>query len=124
MAPHAVSSNGAGKNTKAKAQEVCDFVRDNLFGGLEFQTTTGSWVSQAWSSVLYNATLMLDFGCAVHEEIWHVDGNQIRLRALPSRQALTYYRWHTDPDGETLIGLEQYGYRGSSFLNVTLPVEK
>ncbi len=119
-----VSSTGAGKPTKAKAKEVRDFVRDNLFGGLEFQTSTGAWVSQAWQSVIYNATLMFDFGCSVHEEVWRQDGDKLKLRALPMRQALTFYRWHVAQDGETLEALEQYGYRGNAFLNVTLPIEK
>src|SRR5207247_661878 len=69
-----VSSTGAGKPTAAKAKEITRFVRDNLFGGLEYQTSMGSWVSQSWSSVIYNATLMLDFGCAIHEDVWRVDG--------------------------------------------------
>lgn len=117
-------SNGAGRTTQAKAKEVTAFVRDNLFGGLEFQTSTGAWSSQQWQSVIYNATLMLDFGCSVHEEIFRVDGNRIRLRALQQRQAITFYRWHTEEDGETLKAMEQYGYRGNAYLNVTLPVER
>lgn len=119
-----VSSTGEGKSTKAKAKEVRQFVRENLFGGLEFQTSTGAWVSQSWQSVIKNASRMIDFGCAVYEEVWHQDGDKLRLRALQDRQALTFYRWHTEPDGETLIGLEQYGYRGNAFMNVTLPIEK
>ncbi len=67
---------------------------------------------------------MLDFGCAVHEEVWTVDGNSFKLRALPSRLPRTFYRWHTEPDGETLTAIEQYGYRGNDFKNVTLPAEK
>lgn len=118
------SSAGAGKMTAAKAKEVVEFLRDNLFGGLEFQTTTGGWVSQSWQSVISNALLMLDFGCAVHEDVWRVDGDRIRLRALPSRLPLTFYRWHTEADGETLLALEQYGYRGDQFLNVLLPADK
>ncbi len=47
----AVSSNRAGKATAAKAQAVADFVKENLFGGLEFQTSTGGWVSQTWTDV-------------------------------------------------------------------------
>ncbi|HEX5481953.1 MAG TPA: hypothetical protein VFZ08_04935 [Terriglobia bacterium] len=111
-------------NHGARSKQVAEFVRDNLFGGLEFQTTTGGWVSQSWQSVISNALLMLDFGCAVHEDVWRVDGDRIRLRALPSRLPLTFYRWHTEADGETLIALEQYGYRGDQFLNVLLPADK
>ena len=38
-----VSSNGAGRTTKAKSKEVTAFVRNNLLGGLEFQTSSGGW---------------------------------------------------------------------------------
>jgi hypothetical protein len=106
------------------AKEVAEFVKENLFGGLEFQSSTGGWVSQTWQSVIFNALLMLDFGCAVHEDVWTVDGNRIRLRSLPSRLPITFYRWHTEADGETLLALEQYGYRRDQFLNALLPADK
>jgi hypothetical protein len=119
-----VSSNGAGKNTAAKAKEVAEFVKSNLFGGLEFRTSTGGWTTQNWDEVVRNALLMVDFGCAVHEEVWTLDGDRVRLRKLASRLPLTFYRWHTEADGETLLALEQYGYRGGRFLNVLLPADK
>src|SRR5271157_4767587 len=122
--PNPVSSTGAGKNTEAKAKEVAQFVKDNLFGGLEFRTSTGGWATQNWDEVVRNALLMVDFGCAVHEEVWTVDGDRVRLRKLASRLPLTFYRWHTEADGETLLALEQYGYRGGRFLNVLLPADK
>ena len=106
------------------AKEITGFVRENLFGGLEFQTSTGGWTSQNWADVVRNALLMLDFGCAVHEEVWRVDGSCIRLRKLAARLPLTFYRWHTEADGETLIALEQYGYRGGRFLSTLLPADK
>jgi len=118
------SSTGAGRNTQAKAKEIAAFVKDNLFGGLEFRTSTGGWSTQNWDEVVRNALLMVDFGCAVHEEVWTVDGDRIRLRKLASRLPLTFYRWHTEADGETLLALEQYGYRGGRFLNVLLPADK
>ncbi len=106
------------------AKEIAEFVKENFFGGLEFQSSTGGWVSQTWQSVIRNALLMLDFGCAVHEDVWTVDGNWLRLRALPARLPLTFYRWHTEADGETLLALEQYGYRRDRFLNALLPADK
>ncbi|HLI35500.1 MAG TPA: hypothetical protein VKW70_10675 [Terriglobia bacterium] len=118
------NSHGAGRATQSKAKETAEFVRGNLFGGLEFQSPTGGWISQSWQSVIANALLMLDFGCAVHEDVWVMDGERIRLRALPSRLPITFYRWHTEVDGETLAALEQYGYRGQQFLNVLLPADK
>ncbi len=118
------NSHGAGRATQSKAKEIAEFVKGNLFGGLEFQSPTGGWISQSWQSVIANALLMLDFGCAVHEDVWRVDDERIRLRALPSRLPITFYRWHTEADGETLAALEQYGYRGEQFLNVLLPADK
>ena len=117
-------STGAGRATEAKAKEIAAFVRDNLFGGLEFRTSTGAWATQNWDDVVRNALLMLDFGCAAHEDVWAVDGSRVRLRKLAARLPLTFYRWHTELDGETLVALEQYGYRGGRYLNVTLPAEK
>lgn len=106
------------------AKEIAAFVRDNLFGGLEFRTSTGGWTTQSWAEVLHNALLMLDYGCAVHEDVWRVDSSHIRLRKLAARLPLTFYRWHTEADGETLIALEQYGYRGNRFLSALLPADK
>jgi hypothetical protein len=106
------------------AKEIADQCKANLLGGLEYHTENGAFVSQPWQSVIRNALLMLDFGCAVHEEVWTVDGDMIRLRNLPARLPVTFYRWLTDDDGESLIALEQYGYRKDRFLNVTLPSEK
>ncbi len=122
--PTPVSSTGAGKNTQAKANEISEFVRANLFGGLEFRTSTGGWATQNWDDVVRNALLMLDFGCAVHEDVWTVDGSRIRLRKLAARLPITFYRWHTEADGETLLALEQYGYRRGQYLNVVVPADK
>jgi Protein of unknown function (DUF935) len=119
-----VSSNGAGRSTAAKAREITEFVRENLFGGLESRTQSGAWVTQSWDEVVRNALLMLEFGCAIHEDIWTVDGSRIRLRRLAPRLPMTFYRWLTEPDGETLVALEQYGYRNDRFLTALLPAEK
>jgi hypothetical protein len=108
----------------AAAKEIADAAKANLMGGLEYHTESGAYVSQTWQSVIRNALLMLDFGCAVHEEVWTVDGDMIRIRNLPARLPVTFYRWLTDADGESLVALEQYGYRKDQFLNVTLPSEK
>jgi len=119
-----VSSNGAGKSTAAKIDEVMQFVRSNLFQGLEFRTSSGAWSTQSWDDVVRNALLMLDFGCAAHEDVWTVDGEFVRLRKLAARLPVTFYRWHTEADGETLAALEQYGYRRGQYLKVLLPAEK
>jgi hypothetical protein len=106
------------------AVEIADFVRENLFGGLESMTSTGFMHSQSFESVLENALLNLDFGCSSHEILWHVDGSHVRIRKLAPRLPMTFYRFYPDTDGETLLAYEQYGYRGDSYVNVIIPAEK
>jgi len=132
-----ISNTGAGKTTSAKAKEVADFIRANLFSGLEWQDHRGSWHTQDWKEVVRCALRMQDFGAACYEEVMTVDGDRIRVRRMADRQALTFYRWHTDPhtvdpslppfiydDGETLYALEQWGYRSNRFEYVMLPTDK
>ena len=99
-------------------------MRENLLGGLESPTSTGCWVTQNFETVKENALLCLDFGCAAHEDLWHIDGDKVRLRKLAPRLPYTFYRYHVDEDGESLLYLEQYGYRGNNFVNVLVPAEK
>jgi hypothetical protein len=106
------------------AKEIADEVRENLLGGLESPTSTGCWVTQNFETVKENALLCLDFGCAAHEDLWHIDGDKVRLRKLAARLPYTFYRYHVDEDGESLLFLEQYGYRGNNFVNVLVPAEK
>jgi hypothetical protein len=133
----AISNTGAGVQTAEKAKEVAEFVRDNLFNGLEWQDHRGSWHTQDWKDVVRFALRMQDFGAACYEEVMMVEGDRIRLRRMADRQALTFYRWHTDPaivdsslppsvydDGETLYALEQWGYRSNRFISALLPTDK
>jgi hypothetical protein len=106
------------------AKQIADEVRENLLGGLESPTSTGCWVTQNFETVKENALLCLDFGCAAHEDLWHIDGDKVRLRKLAPRLPYTFYRYHVDDDGESLLFLEQYGYRGNNFVNVLVPAEK
>ncbi len=108
----------------ALAKQIADEVRENLLGGLESPTSTGCWVTQNFETVKENALLCLDFGCAAHEDLWHIDGEKVRLRKLAPRLPYTFYRYHVDEDGESLLYLEQYGYRGNNFVNVLVPAEK
>src|SRR2546425_5625045 len=117
-------SNGEGKDTAAKAKEVAGFVKENLFGGLEFRTSTGGWATQSWEEVIRNALLMLPFGCAAHEDVYTVDKGMLRLRMLADLLPITFYRWHVDEDGRTLLYLGQYGYRGARFEQVSVPADK
>jgi hypothetical protein len=105
-------------------REIAAFVRDNLFGGLEYVSPSGVKVSQCWDDVLRNALLSLAFGASAHEEIYAVDGSRVRLARLAPRLPVTFYRWITDSDGETLLALNQYGYRNASFENVEIPADR
>ena len=105
-------------------REIAQFVRENLFGGLEYVSPSGVKVSQSWDDVLRNALLMLAFGVAAHEEIYAVDGARVRLARLAPRLPITFYRWLTDSDGETLLALNQYGYRNASFESVEIPADR
>jgi hypothetical protein len=132
-----VGSNGAGRNTANKRQESTDFCRENLFGGLEFRTVHGATVSQTFDDVLRNCLRAYTFGCSIAEIVYRVEGSRLMVARLADRQALTFYRWHTDPwildnslpqgkydDGETLYALQQYGWRGGQFITPTLPADK
>jgi len=105
-------------------REIAQFVKENLFGGLEYVSPAGAKTTQCWDDVLRNALLMLPFGAAAHEEIYAVDGSSVRLARLAPRLPVTFYRWITDVDGETLLALNQYGYRNSNFESVEIPVDR
>jgi hypothetical protein len=105
-------------------QEIAGFVKENLFGGLEYVSPAGVKTTQCWDDVLRNALLMLPFGAAAHEEVYAVDGARVRLARLAPRLPVTFYRWITDVDGETLLALNQYGYRNSNFESVEIPVDR
>jgi len=105
-------------------QEIAQFVKNNLFGGLEYVSPGGVKSTQCWDDVLRNALLMLAFGAAAHEDIYAVDGDRVRLARLSPRLPITFYRWITDVDGETLVALNQYGYRNSNFESVEIPVDR
>ena len=111
-------------SSDALDREIAQFVKENLFGGLEYVSPAGVKTTQCWDDVLRNALLMLPFGAAAHEEIYAVDGMRVRLARLAPRLPITFYRWITDVDGETLLALNQYGYRNSNFESVEIPVDR
>jgi len=111
-------------SSDALDREIAQFVKENLFGGLEYVSPAGVKTTQCWDDVLRNALLMLPFGAAAHEEIYAVDGARVRLARLAPRLPVTFYRWITDVDGETLLALNQYGYRNSNFESVEIPVDR
>lgn len=97
----------------ALAKELCQFAKENLFGGLERTTASGEKKTQTFESVIENALLSV-LGCAAHEDIWEVDSDKgrVRLARLAPRLPDTFYQFVTEPDGETLYELIQFGYRG------------
>ncbi len=105
-------------------KEAAELVKQNLFGGLEYTSPMGMTVSQPFSEILQHGLLMLAFGSMVMEELWAVDGNRIRLTRLDPRMPRTYFRWHVDDDGSTLIALEQIAYRGPNMQFWTTPADK
>ena len=116
--------DGLPASDAPRDRAIANFVRDNLFGGLEYVSPSGVKVSQCWDDVLRNALLSLAFGAAAHEEIYAVDGSRVRLARLAPRLPVTFYRWITDSDGETLLALNQYGYRNANFESVEIPVDR
>jgi len=108
----------------AAAKEIAEFVEDNLLGGLEYISPAGIKVSQSFEKVVENALLMLDFGCFAHEEIYAIDGAQVRLARLAPRLPSTFTRFYADTDGETLLSLEQRGYRGDKYETVNIPADR
>lgn len=108
----------------AAAEEVAKFVEDNLLGGLEYVSPAGVKVSQSFEKVIENALLMLEFGCAAHENILAIDGARVHLARCSPRLPSTFYRFLPDSDGETLVTLEQQGYRGDKYETVQVPSSK
>jgi len=108
----------------AAAKEIAEFVEDNLLGGLEYISPAGLKVSQSFEKVVESALLMLDFGCFAHEEVYAVDSAQVRLARLAPRLPSTFTRFYADTDGETLLSLEQRGYRGDKYETVDIPADR
>jgi uncharacterized protein DUF935 len=117
-------SEPRGPNSAAKAKEIAAAVKENLFGGLETRTEIGSWTTQSWAEALRNTMLMLAFGCSAYEEVWTVDGEQLRLRMLADLPPMTFYQWDVEPDGRTLRALIQYGYRKDRYERLSVPGDK
>lgn len=104
----------------AAAKEIAEFVEANLFGGLEMEVK-GRKVSQSFESVVENALLMLDFGCAAHEPTFRVDSDAVRIAHFAPRLPATFYRFMLGDDGETLAQLEQQGYSGDKYVTKQVP---
>jgi phage gp29-like protein len=92
-------------------REAADFVRQCLLEEIDLE------------AVIENALLMLDFGCAMHEDVWYVDGNRIRLRKLAARLPSTFNRWIVDGE-ENLVAIEQQGWKGGGYITSEIPASK
>ena len=101
----------APENPTPVEQEAADLVRECLLEEIKFD------------SVIRNALLMLDFGCAAHADHWYVDGNRVRIKKLKPLLPVTFQRWITD-DEENLAGIEQYGAKGQSYITATVPADR
>ena len=96
----------------AVEKEATQFIRDELFER-EIEL----------DAVIENALLMLDFGCAAHEDIWQIEGGRVRLKNLAPRLPATFQWFIVDAD-ENLVGVEQYGTKADTYLTATVPAEK
>lgn len=108
----------------ALAKEIAEFVKENLFTGMEYSNSLGMKFTQSFESVMENALLCLDFGCSGHEDLWTIDGGKVRLRKIAPRLPITFYRFLVDDDGESLKAIQQWGYRGAQFVTATVPADK
>lgn len=93
-------------------KEATEFVRSCLMEELDLDF------------ILRNALLMLDFGAAVHEDVYYLSGQQVRLQKCAPRLPLTFYRWICENDSDNLVALEQMGYRGGEYIVTQIPVDK
>jgi phage gp29-like protein len=93
-------------------QEAAEFIKEELIESIGLD------------SMLQNALLQFDFGVALHEDVWKIDGNHVRLDKLAPRLPLTFYRWICDPGTDNLRVIEQLGYRAGQYVRTQLPIEK
>jgi hypothetical protein len=94
-------------------KEATEFIEQEMFDGeIDFD------------AVLENALLMFDFGASMHEDVYYVDQNRIRLRKLAARLPLTWYRWLCKPGTDELETIEQLGYRAGQYIRTDVPLDK
>lgn len=96
-------------------QEIADFVRRNLMGGMEY----------TWSYTLDQTLLMIDFGFMPMEKVWEVRpkpdwcksvaGNQIIwLKKLAPRMPYTLDKWMINEKTKKLEGMVQRLFDGTT----------
>jgi phage gp29-like protein len=94
-------------------QEATDFVQQEMFDG-----------DNDFDAMIENALLMFDFGSSLHEDVYRIDGNRIRLKKTAPRLPLTFFRWLCDAGTDDLRVIEQLGYRAGQYVRRDLPIEK
>src|SRR5690242_10998015 len=108
---------------QSQKEEIAKAAKENFFGGLEY-SINGTRHTQTWNEALRNILLMLAMGCSAYEEVYAVEGGQVRLAALADLPPKTFYQWDVEPDGRTLRALIQLGYRGAEFKRLEVPAER
>jgi hypothetical protein len=97
-------------NPSRVEREATAFARQCLMEEVDFE------------QIVENALLMLDFGCAAHEDVWSVDGNRVRLAKAAPRLPVTFQRWLSD--GDELLAIEQHGWKDGTYATATVPASK
>jgi phage gp29-like protein len=101
------------EDANSTEQEATDFIEQEMFDGeIDFD------------AVLENALLMFDFGASMHEDVYYVDQNRVRLKKLAARLPLTWYRWLCKPGTDELETIEQLGYRAGQYIRTDVPLDK
>lgn len=97
------------------AQEIADFISDNLFGGMKY----------SWSEHLREALLMLDFGFSVFEKVYRYDEwngrSVIMLDKYAPRVAPSIWRFPQDENYQ-IAAVEQINYLTGEIK--TIPIER
>lgn len=97
------------------AQEIADFISDNLFGGMRY----------SFDDHLREALLMRVFGFSVFEVVWRYDtwrGRKVvMLDKYAPRVATSIWRFPQDED-YNIVGVEQINFMTGQM--VTIPIER
>ena len=98
---------------KSQAQQIADFIEDNLFGGMKF----------SWPDHLREGLLMLDFGFSVFEKVWRFDTwqqkNVIMLDKYAPRVAPSIWRFPQNEHGD-IVMVQQLNYWTGELLDMPL----
>ena len=98
----------------AQSKEIADFVKDNLFQGLQ----------TSWEDVLRQILLMHPYGCMVFEVIYKMtEDGKIGWRKWAPRMPRTIEKWNVDANGE-LESIVQRAYKNNNYIEITLPIQK